>query len=1083
MSNIDILENKISAFKQKLLFNILLKGSLFFLIVTLSVFIFLNYLEYFLYLNSTTKTIFIFSFFSLFIFLLIKNVIIPSKEYIDYEKSLTTENAAKIIGRYFPEINDKLLNTIQLKSFDNQTLAMVSASQKAEFFTKYSFDNAIEKDENRQLYKWVFLPFILLIFTLLYNSNIVFEGSQRLLDFNKTYQPPSPFEISISTSDLKAFKNEDFTFSFDVLSGFSVENVYINYNGVKKKANLKNDNHYEYTFSNIQNDMDFDIEISGYKSNTYKVSLINRPSLTNAKIEIMYPRYLNKKNETFNSLTNLTLPEGSKVDFNFNTSYSSKQSIRLNDSSVIIDDNYNLIASQNLKYELVLENDFSKNKEKYEYFINVIKDEYPTLEVNSREDTALYNYILIDGQITDDYGFSKLTLNYKLNGSKNHRVNIPINKTQPSQTFVYNWLIDSLKLSSKDKLEYYIEVWDNDGVNGSKKTISAKRSLNIPDLNKVNEKLKKESENIENQLDKTLEKLKEERENNEDLNENIKQKKKLDWNDKKNIQQNIEKQNELRKELEKLNEQFKTLNQKQEKLSKQSESIKEKSKQLEKLMNEVLDEETKKLYEELQKLLNEQKPNDEKIKKVLDELNKKDENLEKELERALDLMKQLKLQLETEKLANKLEELSKKQEELSEKTKDKVADNEELKKEQEKIKEEFEKAKKDIKDLDKLNEELNKEEDKFDQNTVEQQKSAEEEMQKSSDQLTKNQNKKASQSQKKAASQMKKMSEKLNEMAMSGEMEQQEEDLQTIRQILENLVTLSFDQEQLMDKFKTIKKVNPQFVEHSSAQIKIKDDSQIIEDSLLALASRNFQIESFVTDELFEMNDKIDKSLEAIRDRKVNKTTVNQHLAMTSMNNLALLLSDVQKQMQQQMANQMEGNQTCNKPKNKPGGKKLSMLQKQLGEKISELKKSGKQGKELSEELAKLAAEQEAIREALKEQEKEGGTQPGGNKPLENLMEENEKDLVNKRLLNLSQQRQEEILSRLLESEKAMRERDLDEKREAEKAKNLARKNPPALEEYLKQKEKEIELLKTVSPNYSPYYKREIKEYFENETF
>ena len=67
---------------------------------------------------------------------------------------------------------------------------------------------------------------------------------------------------------------------------------------------------------------------------------------------------------------------------------------------------------------------------------------------------------------------------------------------------------------------------------------------------------------------------------------------------------------------------------------------------------------------------------------------------------------------------------------------------------------------------------------------------------------------------------------------------------------------------------------------------------------------------------------------------------------MTSMNNLALLLSDVAEQMQQQMAKKMDGNQQCNKPKNKPGGKKLSMLQKQLGEKISELKKSGKQGKE-----------------------------------------------------------------------------------------------------------------------------------------
>ena len=57
--------------------------------------------------------------------------------------------------------------------------------------------------------------------------------------------------------------------------------------------------------------------------------------------------------------------------------------------------------------------------------------------------------------------------------------------------------------------------------------------------------------------------------------------------------------------------------------------------------------------------------------------------------------------------------------------------------------------------------------------------------------------------------------------------------------------------------FKKIRKVNPQFVQHSSKQLKIKEDAIVIEDSLLALAGRNFQIQKFVTDELFKMNDYI----------------------------------------------------------------------------------------------------------------------------------------------------------------------------------------------------------------------------------
>ena len=86
------------------------------------------------------------------------------------------------------------------------------------------------------------------------------------------------------------------------------------------------------------------------------------------------------------------------------------------------------------------------------------------------------------------------------------------------------------------------------------------------------------------------------------------------------------------------------------------------------------------------------------------------------------------------------------------------------------------------------------------------------------------------------------------------------------------------------------------------------------------------------------------------------------------------------------------------------------------------------------------------------------------------LMEQSEKELVNKNLTQETIKRQQDILSKLLESEKAVRERELDEKREAEKAKELKNEVPPSFEKYLKAKEKQIDLLKTVPPSLSPYY-------------
>jgi hypothetical protein len=59
-----------------------------------------------------------------------------------------------------------------------------------------------------------------------------------------------------------------------------------------------------------------------------------------------------------------------------------------------------------------------------------------------------------------------------------------------------------------------------------------------------------------------------------------------------------------------------------------------------------------------------------------------------------------------------------------------------------------------------------------------------------------------------------------------------------------------------------------------------------------------------------------------------------------------------------------------------------------------------------------------------------------------------------------------------------MREQNLDEERKGESAKDYDKEIPKAFEEYLRLKEKEVELLKSVPPKFYPYYKKEVNEYF-----
>ena len=135
-----------------------------------------------------------------------------------------------------------------------------------------------------------------------------------------------------------------------------------------------------------------------------------------------------------------------------------------------------------------------------------------------------------------------------------------------------------------------------------------------------------------------------------------------------------------------------------------------------------------------------------------------------------------------------------------------------------------------------------------------------------------------------------------------------------------------------------------------------------------------------------------------------------------------------------------------------------------------------------SKQLSELAAQQEALRRELQkmggEMDKSGKSGNGELKKIADNMEKTETDLVNKRITQETLNRQQEIMTRLLEAEKAEREREQDEKRQSNEAKNQDNRNPNSFIEYNLLKQKEAELLKTVPPALNSFYKTKVNEYF-----
>ena len=155
---------------------------------------------------------------------------------------------------------------------------------------------------------------------------------------------------------------------------------------------------------------------------------------------------------------------------------------------------------------------------------------------------------------------------------------------------------------------------------------------------------------------------------------------------------------------------------------------------------------------------------------------------------------------------------------------------------------------------------------------------------------------------------------------------------------------------------------------------------------------------------------------------------------------------------------------------------------KKPGEKPGEQNPGG-MGPGMSKQLAQMAAQQAAIRKEMQklaqELNKDGS---GAGNPLNKLaeqMEQNEKDIVNKQITPETMRRQQDIMTRLLEHEKAERERELDQKRESNEGRETPHADPARFFEYQRNKQREAELLRTVPPGLKPYYKARVAEYFD----
>lgn len=1126
MATSQVIYQKLEAFIRKYYTNELIRGAIFFVGLGLLYLLFTLFVEYFLWLKPAGRTLLFWAFIVVELLLLVRYILFPLSRLFKLQRGIDYRQASAIIGSHFSEVDDKLTNFLQLSGDNGQSeLLIASIEQKANALQPIPFGNAVNFNANKKYLPLAIIP--ILFFAFFYisgNSNMISQSLNRVVHFKEQFIPPAPFKFVILNKDLRTQQHHDFVLRVKTQGKVVPENAMIFIGDESYFMESAANGEFEFKITKPIQDVSFHVEANAIASAEYELKVVTVPTIANFEMQLNFPAYLNKKPETVKGTGNAVIPEGTKVTWKMDTQATQNvdwTDLKSTQPFAKLDNRFTLSRSisQNTSYSIRTSNQKIKDYEKLNYQISVIKDQYPTINVNHAPDSlkTQKNYVL--GQVSDDYGLSKLQIVYyekdKPQTAKRGILNV---KKDLYDQFVFAFPSE-LPVAQGVSYDYYFEVFDNDALHHFKSTRSSVFSDRIAtDSEKQDEVLKQQNDNI-NSLQKSLKNQDKQLSDMEKLQKAGKEKESLEFKDQQKVNDFIKRQKQQDELMREFAEKMK------ENLDKfQGEKKDEFKEELEKrLENADKDlEKNKKLLDEL-KELNDKIKNEELFEKI-DQFKQKSKNQTKSLEQLVELTKRYYVEKKAEQIADKLEELAEKQDKLAENEKENTAGK------QEDINKEFDKIQEDLKELDKENKALKSPMDI--PKDVEKQKSIDEDLEKAAEELQKQNKPKAKPKQKSAAQKMKQMSMKMEQSMEGAQMEQMEEDVKMLRQILDNLLAFSFSQENLMGEFKNLKRVSPSFNKYLRTQQDLKLQFKHVDDSLFAMSLRNPKIAEDITKEVGNVHYNMDKALESLVEAQIPKGVSHQQYSVTSANKLADFLSDLLNNMQMQMSGMGMG-----KPKPGQGegqGMQLpDIIKKQegLGEKMKqgmkegkkpgdgkkpgesgdkqgedgkkpgegkkpgagEKGKSGKEGKSGGEgqgegvegqdgegdarAIMEIYKEQKQLREALQNELNKKGLGGSGQNALEQ-MKQIEKQLLNKGFNNETMQKALNLKYELLKLEKAIQQQGEEKKRQSETNKkefnNQSKALPSSLQEYLNS----IEILNRQSLPLRSNFNQRVQEYF-----
>ncbi len=1090
-----------------------IQKSLAFAVLLFSIFVLAEMLGHF---SSGVRTALYFLFLLLSVSSFALLFLTPILKYFKILRKTNYFEAAKKVGEKFPSLKDDLVNSMQLVSSEEPEAQYSKGLIEAAFVSIYNkikdsdFASVISFKKSKELLIY-FASLIVFCSVLLIFVPGLKAATYRLVHYNREFIPPPKFIFEIEPGNSRVTKGDNIKITISVTGqlpkevNLAVKNAEQT-NFEMQKLYPDSLGKFYYIIPAVRSSFKYYAASENIQSDIYEIEVIDRPIIKTMDLTITSPSYSKIPLVQQKDNGNVTALMGSVVELNlastknlksarFEFDDTTKKNLEVNGNEA----HGKFIVNKEVNYHIVLtDTDGNNNLEPIEYTVKPLFDAYPTIDMiapNKDVNLPNDNRVGLAAKISDDFGFTKLLLHYRLSSSRYEKVQndyksleIPINKNQTEEEADYIWNLSDLNLSSEDIVTYYLEVFDNDFISGPKSAKTSTFNIRVPSLNEVLNQASDVQNQSENDLQETIKEAQDLKQKLNDIKNELRQDKKdISWQEKQKIEQAAE---QFKKLQDKVNNVGKNISKMQQNLQQNNLLSKEtlhKYMELQKLFNEISTDEMKKAMEQLQNAL--QNLSRQMTQEAMEKMTFNEDQFKQTIERTLNLLKRIQVEQKVDELLKRTEQITKQQNDLQNKTKNLNSQNADEKNQlgerQKEVSKELNEFSKQLDELSKKVSELKdlpKDQVQEIQKEFQQQQN-EQLSQQASNEIQQNQNQKAQQNQMQISQNMGNMKKQLQKFQQSMNQQGQMQAFKDMMKITNNLITLSKQQETLKNQTQQMNPGSSQFDKNARQQNEIRHNLDKVMQQMSQLSQKTFAITPEMGKALGDAQRQMDESMQSLQNRNGSSASSNQNQSMKSLNEAADMMKNSMEQMMQ------NGGQGGGMMSFMQQLQKMSGMQMDLNNITQMLQQAmrGNLSMQQQAEVQRLAQQQDVIRKSLQQLNKEamrsGETKkiPADLNEIAKQMEEVVKNMTADQLNQKTVQQQEHILSRLLDAQRSINERDYENRREGPIGKDMNVQSPAELNLSSQKEVNKIkdELNRAVQEGYTKDYENLIRKYYE----